>query len=77
MSWNKIYLPRADIEYLYIKRENGRSIIQLELTDKKTTRLKKYFITLTDCKHRKETKEKSFNNNKFAKNLTTNGKKMT
>ena len=41
--WQRIHDPRADIERLYVKRENGRrSLIQLELTYKTTTiRLKK------------------------------------
>ena len=42
--------PRADIECLYIKRENDGNIqIQLELTNKTTTLgLKKYLDTTTD-----------------------------
>ena len=41
----------ADIERLPVKRENsGRGLIQLELTDAKTTLgLKKYLDTKTDC----------------------------
>ena len=42
--------PRADIERLYIKRENnGRGLIQRELTDKTTiVGSKKYLDTTTD-----------------------------
>ena len=42
--------PRADIEHLYIKRENGeRGLIQAELTYEITTiGLKKYLDTTTD-----------------------------
>ena len=42
-----MYHTRADIEFLYIKKENGgRGLIQQELTNKTTTKeLKKYLDT--------------------------------
>ena len=52
--------PRADIEDLYVKRENGgRGLIQLELTNKTTN----YLDFTTDSmlqlvnKHKKQKKE--------------------
>ena len=47
---HRMHHPRADIEHLYIKRENGeRGLIQAELTYEITTiGLKKYLDTTTD-----------------------------
>ena len=46
----KMHQLRADIENLYVKRENGgRGLIQQQLTDKATTLgLKKYLDTTTN-----------------------------
>ena len=50
ISNHRKHHPRANIERLYIKRENGgRSLIQLELANKRTSiGLKKYLDTRTD-----------------------------
>ena len=50
ITCHRMHHPRANIERLYIKRENGgRGIIQQELTNKITTiGLKKYLDTRID-----------------------------
>ena len=50
ITCHRIHHPRADIERHYVKRENdGRGLIQLELTYKTITiGLKKYLDTTTD-----------------------------
>ena len=67
ITCHRMYHPRGDIKHYHIKRENGKRLIQPELTYKTITIGSKKYLDITDWMlqlvntHEKQKKKKKFN----------------